>query len=216
LRYRNVHEVSMSIRPTALFATTLLGAGLALSGCATGGSLPPTEVIRYHLGAPIDRGTIRVEPLTAGTASIEFKTYAAAVETQLLRNGYTLPAAGAQPLLVATVGFNRVNRLGPPRQAPVSIGLGGGSFGGGRRGGVGLGGGVGFPIGGGGARELIETELVVTIKRRVDQSPVWEGRAVAIGDPRKPDGDAGTMAGKLATALFTGFPGESGRTIEVK
>jgi hypothetical protein len=206
----------MSIRPTALLATTLFGAGLALSGCATTGPLPPTEVIRYHLGEPLDRGTIRVEPLTTGTASIEFKTYAAAVETQLLRNGYTLPAPGAQPLLVATVGFNRANRLGPPRQSPVSIGLGGGSFGGGRGGGVGLGGGIGFPIGGGGPRELVATELVVTIKRRLDQSPVWEGRAQAISDPRKPDGDAAMMAGKLATALFTGFPGESGRTIEVK
>lgn len=206
----------MSIRPTALLATTLFGAGLALSGCATTGPLPPTEVIRYHLGEPLDRGTIRVEPLTTGTASIEFKTYAAAVETQLLRNGYTLPAPAAQPLLVATVGFNRANRLGPPRQSPISIGLGGGSFGGGRGGGVGLGGGIGFPIGGGGARELVATELVVTIKRRLDQSPVWEGRAQAISDPRKPDGDAAMMAGKLATALFTGFPGESGRTIEVK
>ena len=211
----------MSIRPPALrapalFAPALLAVGLALSGCATGGALPPTEVIRYHLGAPLDRGTIRVEPLTAGTASIEFKTYAAAVETQLLRNGYTLPAAGAQPLLVATVGFNRANRLGPPRQSPITVGLGGGSFGGGRGGGVGLGGGIGFPIGGRGGQELVATELVVTIKRRLDQSPVWEGRAQAISDPGKPDGDAGMMAGKLATALFTGFPGESGRTIEVK
>jgi hypothetical protein len=202
----------MSFRPFALLAT----AGLSLSACATGGALPPTEVIRYHLGAPIDRGTIRVEPLTTGPASIEFKTYAAAVETQLLRNGYTLAPAGTQPLLVATVGFNRANRLGPPRSAPVSIGLGGGSFGGGRGGGVGLGGGIGFPIGGGGPRELVATELVVTIKRRVDLSPVWEGRAQAISDPRKPDGDATMMAGKLAGALFTGFPGESGRTIEVK
>ncbi|KQU62093.1 hypothetical protein ASG67_02885 [Sphingomonas sp. Leaf339] len=203
----------MSIRPL----TALLPLGLALSACATGGALPPTEVIRYHLGEPVDRGTIRVEPLATGTASIEFKTYAAAVETQLLRNGYAMPAVGAQPQLVATVGFNRANRLGPPKSSPVQIGLGGGSFSGGRRGGgVGLGGGIGFPIGGGGPRELVVTELVVTIKRRADQSPVWEGRAQAVSDPRKVEGDADVQAAKLANALFTGFPGESGRTIEVK
>ncbi|MDP1027120.1 DUF4136 domain-containing protein [Sphingomonas sp. KR1UV-12] len=190
-----------------------------LSACATGPTLPPTDVIRYHLGEPLERGTIRVEPLAAegATPSIEFKTYAAAVETQLLRNGYALPAAGAQPQLVATVSFNRANRVGPPRSSGLSIGLGGGGFSGGRGGGgVGLGGGIGIPIGGSRNSALVESELAVTIKRRADQSPVWEGRAHAIADARKPDADVQAQATKLATALFTGFPGESGRTIEVR
>ncbi|MEJ8631177.1 hypothetical protein P0F65_17895 [Sphingomonas sp. I4] len=108
--------------------------------------MPPTDVIRYHLGEPIARGTIRVEPLSAtGPASIEFKTYAAAVETALLRNGYSLAQGDAQPEFIATVAFTRANRLGPPRPSPFSIGLGGGSFSGGRGGGVGLGGGLSFP-----------------------------------------------------------------------
>lgn len=204
----------MSVRPPLALA-----AALALSACTTGGSLPPTEVLRYHLGEPVDRGTIAVEPLsTSGApASIEYKTYAAAVETQLLRNGYTLPTPGAQPQLIATVAFTRANRLAPPRRSPFSIGLGGGGFSGGRGGGgVGLGGGVGFPIGGGGPREIVESELAVTIKRRADQSPVWEGRAHSFSDPRSAEGTADTLAAKLAAALFTGFPGESGRTIEVR
>jgi hypothetical protein len=206
--------------PSRLFAVVLpLAAITGLSACATGPSLPPTDVIRYHLGEPLERGTIRVEPLTTegATPSIEFKTYAAAVETQLLRNGYTLPTAGAQPQLVATVGFNRANRVGPPRSSGVSIGLGGGGFSGGRRGGgVGLGGGIGFPLGGTRNSALVESELAVTIKRRVDLSPVWEGRAHTITDARKPDADVPAQAAKLAAALFTGFPGESGRTIEVR
>jgi hypothetical protein len=41
-------------------------AGASLTACATGPSLPPTEVLRYHLGEPLDRGTIAVQPLTAG------------------------------------------------------------------------------------------------------------------------------------------------------
>ena len=203
----------MTIR--SLIALGLTGAGLA--ACSTV-QLPPTQVIRYHLGTPIARGTIGVVPVTSGApASIEFKTYAAAVETQLLRNGYTLPAPGAQPELVATVAFTRANRIGPPRRSPFSIGLGAGGYSGGYRGGgVGLGGGVGFPVGGGGNTEIIVTELGVTIKRRIDQSPVWEGHAQSAADARKPDSTASIQATKLAAALFTGFPGESGRTIEVK
>jgi hypothetical protein len=197
----------------------LLLAAAPLAACATSLNLPPAEAVRYHLGEPVERGSVRVEPLAAPGAptSLEFRTYAAAVETELLRNGYTLAPAGAQPQLIATVGFTRAAQAGPPRSSPFSIGLGGGGFSGGRRGGgVGLGGGVGIPIGGGGATEIVASELAVTLKRRVDQSPVWEGRARSYADGSKPEADAAQQAPRLATALFTGFPGESGRTIEVK
>lgn len=189
-------------------------AAAAAAGCTTAGPLPPTNVVRYHLGAPIARGTVSVEPATAPgvPASLEFKTYAAAVEGELLKAGYTMPAAGGTPDFVATVGFTRREAAGPPRRSAFSIGLGGGSYSGGRGGGVGLGGGVGIPIGGGGASTVLVAELAVTIKRRVDQSPIWEGRAQGVSDIKSAD----QQAGKLAAALFTGFPGESGRTIEVK
>ncbi|EZP51176.1 MULTISPECIES: DUF4136 domain-containing protein [Sphingomonas] len=189
-------------------------AAAALAGCATTASLPPTDVIRYHLGAPIARGTVAVEPLSGGSpASLEFKTYAAAVEAELLKVGYTLPPQGATPDYVASVAFTRTSREGPPRQSPVSIGLGGGGFSGGRRGGgVGLGGGIGFPIGRSRPTELLVAELAVTIKRRADQSPVWEGKAQGVSDIKGAD----QQAGRLARALFTGFPGESGRTISVR
>jgi hypothetical protein len=200
----------------AIFSLGLAAA--LLGGCATTPHMPPTEVIRYHLGEPIARGTVAVVPDSGpnAPASIEFKTYAAAVEGALLRNGYTLPATGTQPQFVATVSFRRTNRVGPPRPSPFSIGLGGASFGGGRGGGVGLGGGVSFPVGKGRSQEIIVTELGVQIKNRIDQSPVWEGQAHTAADIRSIDADAGAQAQKLATALFTGFPGESGRTIEVK
>lgn len=189
-------------------------AGVTLAGCATGPSLPPTQVIRYHLDQPIARGTISVQPLDAGTPSIEFKTYAAAVEGELLKLGYTLPAAGARPDYVATVNFTRTTREGPPRQPPVSVGLGGGGFSGGgwHGGGVGLGGGISFPIGKRRPTELLAAQLSVTIKNGRDQSPVWEGQAQGISDLRSAD----EQAPRLAHALFTGFPGQSGRTIEVK
>ena len=200
----------MTIRP---FLALGIGAA-ALAGCATTAPLPPMEVVRYHLGEPIARGTIAVEPLSGGApASLEFKTYAAAVQGELLRNGYSVPAQGITPDYVATVGFTRASREGPPRQSPISIGLGGGGFSGGRGGGgVGLGGGIGFPIGSRRPTQLLVAELSVTIKRRVDQSPIWEGKAQGVSDIKGAD----EQAGKLARALFTGFPGASGRTITVK
>ncbi|WP_293874944.1 MULTISPECIES: DUF4136 domain-containing protein [unclassified Sphingomonas] len=200
----------MTIRP---FLALGIGAA-ALAGCATTAPLPPTEVIRYHLGEPLARGTVAVEPLSGGApASLEFKTYAAAVQGELLKAGYSVPAQGATPDFVATVGFARTSQEGPPRRSPISIGIGGGGFSGGRSGGgVGLGGGVGFPIGGGRPTQLLVAELSVTIKRRADQSPVWEGRAQGVSDIKGAD----QQAGKLAHALFTGFPGQSGRTITVR
>jgi len=207
------------LRPSVPALTLALPLGLLLAGCATALRLPPAEAVRYHLGEPVERGSVRVEPLVAPgvPASIEFRTYAAAVETELLRNGYTLATPGTEPRLVATVGFSRTAQAGPPRSSPVSIGIGGGGFSGGRRGGgVGLGGGVGFPVGGGGATEIVASELAVTIKRRADQSPVWEGRARSYADGSKPDADAAQQAPRLAAAMFAGFPGESGRTVEIK
>ena len=203
---------------TAIRPLLLVGlAGAALAGCATSLQLPPTQVVRYHLGEPIARGTVAVEPLSGNgaPASLEFKTYAAAVEGELLKNGYSVPAAGQKAQFVATVDFQRTEQQGPPRRSPISIGLGAGGYsGGGYRGGggVGLGGGVGFPIGGGKGSTVLVAQLSVQIKKSVDQSPVWEGKAQGVSDIRAAD----DQAGKLAAALFTGFPGESGRTISVK
>jgi hypothetical protein len=75
---------------------------------------------------------------------------------------------------------------------------------------------VSFPIGHSRQSTVLVTELAVTIKRRADQSPVWEGQSRGVSDSRSPDATADGQARKLAAALFTGFPGQSGRTIEVR
>lgn len=190
------------------------GMAAALAGCATGPSRFPVQATRYHFDAMTDRGTIAVEPLTgSGTASLEYKTYAAAVQTELLRLGYTAPAPGATPQFLATVSFTRAAQPLPPRRSPFSIGLGGGGISGGRGGGVGLGGGVSLPVGGSGVGQGVVTELSVRIRQGPDA--VWEGRAQSLTDISAADADAPAIAARLARALFTGFPGESGRTIEV-
>ncbi|WP_375380289.1 hypothetical protein [uncultured Sphingomonas sp.] len=192
---------------------------LGLAGCATGPTRFPVEATRFHYDPVADRGTVAVEPLdTSGPPSLEFQTYAAAVQAELLRLGYTPVAPGAVPQFRVTVGFNRTDRPLPPRRSPVSIGLGAGGFsgGGGYRGGggVGLGGGVSFPVGHPRGRVGVISELSVRIRRGPDA--VWEGHAQTATDVAARDADANATAARLSHALFLGFPGDSGRTIEVK
>lgn len=205
------------MRRTVMIGATMV-AMAALGGCATGPARFPVEATRYHYDPVAARGTVTVEPLIAsGPASIEFKTYAAAVEGELLRQGFTLPAAGVPAQYVASVSFTRENRPLPPRRSPVSIGLGAGGYsGGGYRsgGGVGLGGGVSFPLGGAKSRDAIVTELAVRLRRGPDA--VWEGQAQSLTDSSATDATTDAIARRLAAALFSGFPGQSGRTIQVK
>ena len=192
-------------------------AATSLAGCATSTVSGPVEVTRFHLGAPLERGTIAVEPLPGGgPASLEFSTYSGAVQSELVQAGYNPAAAGASGQYLAVVGFTRTTLEGAPRPAPFTVGLGGGSYGGGRGGGVGLGGGISFPIGKSKSRYVVATELSVQIRRRSDGTVIWEGRAQTQADDRAPEAQATAAAGKLAHALFLGFPGESGRSITVK
>lgn len=185
----------------------------ALAGCTTTATSGPVEVTRFHLGAPLERGTLTVEPAPGGgLPGPEFQTYATAVQGEALGHGFTAPAAGDAGQYLAVVGFTRTTRQGPPRAGGVSIGLGGGGY----SGGVGLGGGVSFPIGKRRYHELVATDLAVQIRRRADGTIIWEGHAVTSADAAAPDGQADAAAGKLARALFRGFPGESGRTITVR
>ena len=192
---------------------------LGLAGCATGPTRFPVEATRFHYDPVADRGTVAVEPLdTSAPPSIEFQTYAAAVQAELLRLGYTPVAPGAVPQFRVAVAFNRTDRPLPPRRSPVSIGLGAGGFsgGGGYRGGggVGLGGGVSFPVGHPRGRVAVISELSVRIRRGPDA--VWEGHAQTATDVAGRDADTNATAARLSHALFLGFPGDSGRTIEVK
>lgn len=201
-----------SLAPVGLLA-------LALAGCTTAGPLPPTQVVRYYLGDDLARGTVVVQPTSGGTPSLEFRSYASAIQGELARIGYPPAAPGALADFVAITDFQSSPQVGPPRRSPISVGIGAGGFGGGGyRGGTAVGGdvGVGFPIGGGGRQAVLVSALSITIKRRADQTALWEGKAHGVVDARKPDATPPAQAQRLAAAMFTGFPGQSGRTIEVK
>lgn len=196
----------------ALFA--LAGLAALTAGCATTRTAP-VDVTRYHLGQPVTMGTIVVEPMSSGDRiSPEFQTYADAVAAELGRLGFT-PAGAAPSNYIAGVAFTRSTRGRVATRPPVTIGLGvGGSSGGYRSGGVGVG--VGGSVGlGGGEQDLIVSELWVQLRRRGDNTVVWEGRAQTESLGGAPDAQPIASAQRLAAALFKGFPGESGITISV-
>jgi hypothetical protein len=198
-----------------------LTAGLAslTAGCATTQRASPIDVTRFHLGSPVEPGNFTVEPLrTNATISPEYQTYADAVSREMGRLGFTptrTTVAGDSRYIVS-VAFLRAARGYVDKPAPFSIGLGagGGSFG--RRSGVGLGGGVTLPIGGDRQQAVIGSELSAQIRRRTDNTVVWEGRAITESLEGSAGGQPIAVADKLAAALFRGFPGESGITTTVK
>jgi hypothetical protein len=179
---------------------------LALGACMT--PTAPTEVTRFHLGQVNERGTVAVEAVPNTPAGMEFGTYARAVEQELNRLGYAPVDAVGQSLYVAVVDVRTGTRESSGGGSPVSVGIGGGTGGWGG----GVGGGVSFGLGGGRGGLVVGTQLSVQLKRRSDQTIVWEGRARGEASER----DSSDLAQRLAIALFRDFPGESGRTISVR
>ncbi|MFC6622373.1 DUF4136 domain-containing protein [Novosphingobium panipatense] len=190
-------------------------AALALSACVA--PVGPVEVTRFH--APdttrLGRGTIRVEPAPGQADGLEFRTYASAVAQELTRVGYTEPLPGqAAAGQVALLTLER-NRYQPQRsRGPVSVGVGGAT--GGYGSGAGLG--IGFDLSGA-PKEQVETRVFVSIRDRNAPSTataLWEGRAAFVVRSDSPLAQAPLGAAKVAEALFKGFPGQSGETIQVK
>ena len=209
-----------------IIAATLAAA--ALTGCVA--AIPPVEVTRFHrLDAPMAglSGSYRIVPaatidappapgeIRAPVGDLAWQTYAAGVARQLERLGATPAAAGASTSdYLVTLGVERSQRDSGSGRSPVSVGVGAGGGGGGGYSGGGVGLGIGFNLGGG-SREQIVSRITVRINRGADQQAIWEGRAENVAPKRSPAAQPGLAADKLATALFMGFPGQSGATISV-
>ncbi len=190
-------------------------AAALLSGCVV--PVGPIEVTRFHAPdtAALARGTITIEAAPGADAnSLELKSYQSAVAQQLQRIGYAeagTGAGGGAGDQVALVKFTRT-RMQPERsRSPVSVGLGGstGSYGSG----VGLG--IGLNLSGP-PPAMVTTQLSVSIRQRAGGRVLWEGRAMFTVSAKSPLADTALAAPKMAEALFRGFPGNSGETIEVK
>lgn len=186
-------------------------ATVALAGCVA--PTGPVEVTRFH--APdisrLGKGTIAVIPAPGQDgASLEWQTYQGAVQRQLALLGYAEGAPG-QSGQVAELRLAR-GTFQPDRQrSPVSVGIGGstGSYG------SGLGVGIGLNLSPKPAQQ-VGTELGVIIKDRLSGQALWEGRASFAVRASSPLADTALGAAKMSEALFQGFPGQSGETIERK
>ncbi len=183
---------------------------LALAGCAT--RAPMADVTRFHLGAPIPTDSVQVvgpgrgEP---GTGELEAAATSAVVAEELARLGFR-PAPGSATAYVATWKAEQTAVEGPPKPPRFSIGLGGGSFSGGRGGGVSVGGGVNVPVGSTRPGDTqLNTLLQIEMKRRSDNSVVWEGRASRASLAK----DGNPVPG-LVRAVFSNFPGPSGQMVQ--
>ena len=182
----------------------------ALAGCVT--PVGPVQVTRFHAAdvSQLGKGSIAVEPAPGSEGnSLEWQTYRAAVMRQLVLLGYSEASSG-RGAQVAYLNLSR-HTMEPRRSSPVSVGVGGstGTYGSG----VGLG--VGLNLSPKPAAQ-IATDLAVAIKDRASAMTLWEGRARFTVSSKSPLAATALGAPKTSEALFQGFPGTSGATIEVK
>ncbi len=203
----------MRTLPTAIAAAAALA---TLSACATPAVTSPVEVTRFldpAAQARLGQGTVFVEsaPGVEGD-SLALSPYKEAVARELEELGYR-EASRAAAAHIAQVRVERfVTGRGGRERSPVNVGVGGstGSYGSG----VGLG--VGINLGGGGPREMLDTQIGVMIKDKQSGTTLWEGRAQFSVSDNSPYADTSANASAIADALFRGFPGNNGETIEVR
>jgi hypothetical protein len=181
---------------------------LALAGC--GVPLGPVEVSRFHvpetaaLGPNAPRGTIAV---IAGDGEDQ-TSYRLAVEQALVQAGYTI-APPESALQTAQIRIERQALRNA--QAPVRVGLRAGNTSySGANAGVGLS--IPFQTG---PQQRVATDLVAVIREKTSGKVLWEGRASFTVSATSPLAQGSLAAPRLAQALFSSFPGQSGETIKV-
>jgi hypothetical protein len=199
------------MRTPALLAA--LGSAALLAACTTPAYVSPVEVTRFTAAAPqlLGSGTIslRAAPGEAPD-SWDYAAYQTAVAEELTQLGYTVTGgSGAQ---VAEISVEQYVTRAEGGRSPVNVGVGGstGSYG------SGVGVGVGINLGGNRGVDRIDTQLRVVIRPAGATDALWEGRARFTATANSDYADRQAAAAKLADALFSGFPGQSGETIEVR
>ncbi len=197
-------------RTLAILAAPLL-VGLT-AACATRSYHSPVEVTRFTSApaAALPRGPVAVRAAPGeDAADPAYAAYESAVMAQLGTAGFQI--AGPDAPYVALVDVERRMLEADSRRGPVSVGGGAstGSYGSG----VGLG--VGIDLTPPDPDE-IDTLLSVSIRPSAGGDAVWEGRARFTASANNEFADPAAAATKVASALFQGFPGNSGETIEVE
>ena len=189
-------------------SAALVAVTLALGACST---TPTASVLRFHQNQPLGRGAVYIRPANPEMAgSLEFQQQANAVGAELRRQGFEPVSSPQAAQFTAVVDVQTSERVGPPRQSGVSIGIGGGFS----PGNVGVGTSVNVPVGGQPSPSVATTTtLSVSLVQNPGNQAVWEGRASL---DTQAGGQRGTpLTPVLATALFQDFPGPAGKTVQV-
>jgi hypothetical protein len=191
-------------------------APIAVAGCATTPYTGPVQVTRFHdeaAVAQIGQGTIFIENAPGQEEqSLELAPYKAAIARELAQLGYQeAPRDSADYIAQVRVG-RYASSTDEGRRGPVSVGVGGstGSYG------SGVGVGLGFNLGGGKSRERIGTDLGVMIREKDGGKTLWEGRANLEVSPGSKLESATANATAIGEALFRGFPGNNGETVDIE
>ena len=188
-----------------------VAAALALVGCTTT-YVSPVEVTRFTGDQPQALGSgpiaVRAAP-GAEPDSLELSVFRDAVARELQEQGYVVISGEAPQVAEVSIGL-MVEEPGYGN-SPVSVGGGvaGGSYG------SSAGVGVGIDLSPRPA-ERLHRELRVMIKPAPGGTALWEGRARFTATANSGFADTQAAATRLADALFGGFPGQSGETIEVE
>lgn len=195
-----------------LLARIAIAAAFALGGCVQT-YVSPVSVTRFvgQQPAQLGHGAIAVRPAPGMPGeTLAFAPYRQAVSAELARIGYQV-VPGDDAAQVAEVRLSRAHEQAVRGRNPVSVGVGGatGSYG------SGLGMGVGIDLSGP-PPDVDHTQMSVVIRDRAGGQALWEGRAEFTASVNSRYGNAQAAAAKIAAALFAGFPGRSGETIEVR
>lgn len=196
-----------------LYLRAALVAATALVASCAGPGAQRADVTRFHLGQPVARSTVFVTPANpADAASLEFRTYAAAVTEELRQAGFTPAPSLQQAEITAVLGARQTTREALSGGSGLSVGIGGGTFG--RN--VGIGGSLNIPVGQRRPNEIVVSMIELQLKRRSENSVMWEGRAMTEARGGTQGSALSAVVPALADALLRDFPGPSGQTVRVK
>jgi len=213
------------MRIQRLAAAAALGvAAAAVSGCATG---LPTNVTRYSTAIPQGQ-SFYVVPADGMLRGLEFNNFASLVSQQMIARGYRQAPSTASADMLVKIGYgvdHGTQHISVDPFYGSSPYYGGGFYGRPYWARFGYRGyyrspfywgwddpfWYGSPYGGAREYTVYQSELNLGIVRRIDNAPLFDGRAMA----RSETDELGTLVPNLVEAMFTDFPGENGKTVKI-
>jgi len=199
-------------------------AAAAVSGCATG---LPTNVTRYSTAIPQGQ-SFYVVPADGMLRGLEFNNFASLVSQQMIARGYRQAPSTASADMLVKIGYgvdHGTQHISVDPFYGSSPYYGGGFYGRPYWARFGYRGyyrspfywgwddpfWYGSPYGGAREYTVYQSELNLGIVRRIDNAPLFDGRAMA----RSQTDELGTLVPNLVEAMFTDFPGENGKTVKI-